>query len=503
MAFCSMITLRSISKAYGHASSRSNVLDGVDAEFERGRHYVILGQRGAGKSTLLRIMSGLQSPNRGSVRRDGSVSMPLGTASILSPLKTGRQLATLLANLYCADAAEVVDYTLAFSEVGDAFDYPVSALPPRLRARLNYALGYAIPSDTYLFDELIGYGDSEFNRRCVAAFESRRRSAGTIVATRNVHTARLRGDRACLLHAGKLYFFHDLAEAIEVFKELELQAASGGVDLAEALIKAGERTRAREHLREHLSERQGTLRAYELLATLSLEQGFTEDAKEASYAVLDRSPRSAAAHFVLAMAAERGGRIDEGIEQLEKAVALEPGNRQRAAALAKMLEKAGKHREAATAWLRLAPQGEDSQTLRLVIRNDMAAGNWQGVLAAVEIALSQQPNEVALLSLKVRALLELEQWDDAKQALTLLAARSVEKAIEVVYRLTKTANWHMIPDLLHCLPMADLHEQRSSQAMRYLLVFLKRKAASARKAGDTAVSDELSRAMRSLGSAEN
>ena len=48
-----------------------HALDGVDANFARGRVGVILGPNGAGKSTLLSVLAGLRVPGKGAVEIDG------------------------------------------------------------------------------------------------------------------------------------------------------------------------------------------------------------------------------------------------------------------------------------------------------------------------------------------------------------------------------------------------------------------------------------------------
>ena len=75
-----MIALDSVSKAYRSDSGRRVVLDNASAEFPSGCNVGVLGLNGAGKSTLIRLLAGSEMPDRGSIRRDGRVSFPLGYA---------------------------------------------------------------------------------------------------------------------------------------------------------------------------------------------------------------------------------------------------------------------------------------------------------------------------------------------------------------------------------------------------------------------------------------
>src|SRR6185312_15770033 len=62
-----MFELRGMSKQYGHVQA----LDNVDLQIRRNEVVGLLGDNGAGKSTLVRIMSGIETPDTGTIWRDG------------------------------------------------------------------------------------------------------------------------------------------------------------------------------------------------------------------------------------------------------------------------------------------------------------------------------------------------------------------------------------------------------------------------------------------------
>lgn len=59
-----MITLKRVSKAY---DTNSQVLKSVDFSLGKGDFYFVVGDSGAGKTTLLKLMSGEESPSKGTV----------------------------------------------------------------------------------------------------------------------------------------------------------------------------------------------------------------------------------------------------------------------------------------------------------------------------------------------------------------------------------------------------------------------------------------------------
>ena len=72
-----MIRLENVSKYYPTRFGRNYVLRDVDVTLPVDKNIGILGINGAGKSTLLRLLGGMDSPNKGRVRRECRVSWPL------------------------------------------------------------------------------------------------------------------------------------------------------------------------------------------------------------------------------------------------------------------------------------------------------------------------------------------------------------------------------------------------------------------------------------------
>lgn len=485
-----MIILQSVSKVVGRVGAYRWILADIEAAFDPNHHYVIFGQRGTGKTTLLRILSGMLAPTRGRVQRYCSVSPPIGSAGRLGGNKTGREIATFFATLYNADPDEVANYTAALSGLGDYMDLPISDLALTLRARLSHAMGYAVPCDIYLVDDTIGTGDADFRQLCKRTFESRSQTSGTIIATRDPRQASSLSDRGGFLHDGKLYLFDGVADAVAAYREIEAYTRADGVPRAEALLKNGEIVRAREYLKQHLSQVDDVAEAYELLADLSLKVGNNSDALEAASAALSRAPDAFRPHLVFAQVAASEGRFSDAIDSALKVLNLVPNHREARMLVARSYESTGMHAEAAAAWANLGPSG-NNLTRRLAIRNYVRAGDWMSVLSTTEAALVEQKNDPSLLGLKARSLIELRRWTEAKQALSELVVKDCEAAITMISQLTRTADWPHIPDLLRSLPRSDPTEFQASRAMGPILTFLERKAIAAQKEGHFKPADEL------------
>src|SRR5688572_13042711 len=65
------LELRNISKGYGAAGGRVEVLRDLNLSVERGEFVAIVGYSGAGKTTLISMIAGLTTPDAGQVLLDG------------------------------------------------------------------------------------------------------------------------------------------------------------------------------------------------------------------------------------------------------------------------------------------------------------------------------------------------------------------------------------------------------------------------------------------------
>ncbi|MCD7752668.1 MAG: ABC transporter ATP-binding protein [Lachnospiraceae bacterium] len=66
-----ILSAQKIYKNYKAAYGEVPALKGVDADFEQGLFYAIIGRSGSGKSTLLHVLSGLDAPTSGKVILNG------------------------------------------------------------------------------------------------------------------------------------------------------------------------------------------------------------------------------------------------------------------------------------------------------------------------------------------------------------------------------------------------------------------------------------------------
>ena len=215
-----MIQFDGVFKFYKTERHTKIVLDHVSTVFQTGRSYGLLGVNGAGKSTTLRLISGVELPNSGKIKRSVRVSWPLGFASGFHPHMTGRENVKFVARVYGADVRKTVMFVEDFSELGDYIDVPVKTYSSGMMARLAFGLSMAIEFDCYLIDEITAVGDVRFQARCAAAFDARRKTSDLIVVSHSMQTIKDYCDSGGVLVDGRLIMFESVDKAIEMYNRL-------------------------------------------------------------------------------------------------------------------------------------------------------------------------------------------------------------------------------------------------------------------------------------------
>ncbi|MBE9607838.1 ABC transporter ATP-binding protein [Chitinilyticum piscinae] len=197
------------------------VLNGVSFTIPPRVNVGLVGPNGAGKSTLLRIIGGVDHPSKGEVRRDCSVSWPLGFAGGLQGTMTGRQNAKFVCRIHGREEEipEKLAFIQDFAEIGDAFDEPVKSYSSGMKSRLLFGMSLAFDFDVYLSDEITAVGDAAFRNKAAAAFKKLSDHAGLIMVSHGEGTLRQFCQAGIWLHQGQAYWFDDIEDALKNYKD--------------------------------------------------------------------------------------------------------------------------------------------------------------------------------------------------------------------------------------------------------------------------------------------
>ncbi len=217
-----LITMENVSKFYRVKGRKHYVLRDISLDMPGGMSIGILGRNGAGKSTLVSVLSRAIRPNQGRViwAPGIEVSWPMGFGAAFVGQLTGQENLKVVSRFYGRDWRDLVAQVEDFAELGEYLDMPLETYSSGMRSRFNFAISVAMDFDCYIFDELMSVADARFRQR---AEEEMHRLAGRstfVVVSHRMKTIQTFCQCVYVLHNGKLHYFDNVQEGIEVYERL-------------------------------------------------------------------------------------------------------------------------------------------------------------------------------------------------------------------------------------------------------------------------------------------
>jgi len=214
-----MIALHDVHKRFRTGRGEAIwALRGVTVTFPSKRNVAVIGANGSGKSTLLRLIAGIDQPTIGQIHCEPRVSWPIGLTGGLQGMLTGRQNARFVCRVQGFDETAVEErlkFVHTFSELGEAFEQPVSSYSKGMRGRLSFALSVAFDFDVYLVDERIGAGGGTeaFKEKTQNTMKYLAKNADLIVVSHAERIVKSFCQAAVWLHQGRAHWFDSVDDA--------------------------------------------------------------------------------------------------------------------------------------------------------------------------------------------------------------------------------------------------------------------------------------------------
>jgi ABC-type polysaccharide/polyol phosphate transport system ATPase subunit len=190
-----------------HGSTKWGVR-GVSFESGGAEGIALIGPSGSGKTTTLRLLARIYWPDEGRVVVRGRVASLLSTEAGLIWSLSGRENATLLGvlgGLSRRASRRALESIRERSQLGDAFDQPVSTYSQGMRARLGFAVAEETDPQVLLLDEVHEALDHQFRDIVEGRARTLVEAGGVVVASGHDHAmlARL-CTRAIWMQGGKI-----------------------------------------------------------------------------------------------------------------------------------------------------------------------------------------------------------------------------------------------------------------------------------------------------------
>ncbi len=137
---------------------------------------------------------------------------------------TGRENIRFVSRIYGVPFKETYPFVEEFAGLGRYMNEQIMVYSSGMRARLTFGIAMALEFDYYLIDEGFAVGDARFRKRAFDLFAERRKRTNVILVSHSDGMLKQYCDIGGVLHDGRLSFYHDLDEAIQVYQETMNQA---------------------------------------------------------------------------------------------------------------------------------------------------------------------------------------------------------------------------------------------------------------------------------------
>jgi ABC-type polysaccharide/polyol phosphate transport system ATPase subunit len=204
-------------------------LDRVSIEINPGDRYGIIGHNGAGKTTLLKTIAGIYPCSTGTVSVDGEIRTFFNISAGLDPSRSGLVNIRNLAIYYTQDISTIdrlAPQVVAFSELGEFIEMPVSTYSAGMLARLIVSVALTFEGDILVMDEMLSAGDARFMEKVRGRLHDILSNAKILVFASNaIGMIRALCDKAIWLEKGRVRMCGDVDDVAEAFhRELRAQA---------------------------------------------------------------------------------------------------------------------------------------------------------------------------------------------------------------------------------------------------------------------------------------
>ena len=159
-------------------------LNDVSFDVPHGATLGIIGSNGSGKTTMLKCLTGIYTPESGSIKIDGKVAALLELGAGFHPELTGSENVYLngaILGMTKRDVELKFDKIVEFAGLEKFINTPVKNFSSGMVVRLGFSIAAHVEPKILLIDEILSVGDQDFQRKSTEKIEEFRREGRTIV----------------------------------------------------------------------------------------------------------------------------------------------------------------------------------------------------------------------------------------------------------------------------------------------------------------------------------
>lgn len=205
-------------------------LKDISFEIKKGEFFGIVGRNGSGKSTLLKLISGIYTPDSGTIQVNGKLTPFIELGVGFNPELTGKDNVYLNGALLGFNHKEVeamYDEIVAFAELEKFMEQKLKNYSSGMQVRLAFSIAIRANTDILVLDEVLAVGDEAFQRKCFEYFGKLKKSNKTVVlVTHDMNAVQRFCNRAMIIHESEVMKIGKVKEIANEYTAINLEDVS-------------------------------------------------------------------------------------------------------------------------------------------------------------------------------------------------------------------------------------------------------------------------------------
>jgi len=140
-------------------------LNDVSLTIKKGEKVGLVGTNGSGKTSLLKLISGISSPNSGSIKVNQKVVSIVDLEAGFHPDLSGREnilLNGMIIGMSKNEVTQKIEEMIDFSGIREYIDSPFFTYSSGMKLRLAFSVAIVSDPDILILDEVLAVGDISF-----------------------------------------------------------------------------------------------------------------------------------------------------------------------------------------------------------------------------------------------------------------------------------------------------------------------------------------------------
>lgn len=206
-------------------SHQFRAINDVSFDVQPGDSIGLVGFNGSGKSTMLKLISGVLTPDQGTVRYKGRMAGLIEVGAGFHPDLTGRENVFLNGAILGMEKEQIeaaFDAIVDFAEIGEFIDTEVRFYSSGMFLRLAFSVAVHTDPDIFLVDEILAVGDEPFQRKGLTKIRELQESGKSLViVSHDLNLIQDLCNRGIFLENGNLRVDGTAREAVDALRSAE------------------------------------------------------------------------------------------------------------------------------------------------------------------------------------------------------------------------------------------------------------------------------------------